>query len=74
MGQTAGLIDDIAPAAAIVERIVREAEVIIRERLTSFVTDDEPGGSRETLPPMQHRAHLGEAGAPKVSRAGRPRN
>jgi NAD(P)H-dependent flavin oxidoreductase YrpB (nitropropane dioxygenase family) len=40
MGQTAGLIDDIAPAAGIVERIAREAEDIIRARLTSFLADD----------------------------------
>ncbi len=39
MGQTAGLIDDIAPAATIVERIVREAEEIIRGRLTTLVSD-----------------------------------
>jgi NAD(P)H-dependent flavin oxidoreductase YrpB (nitropropane dioxygenase family) len=45
MGQTAGLIDDIESAATIVERIVREAEQIIRERLTRFVTDGErPAG------------------------------
>jgi NAD(P)H-dependent flavin oxidoreductase YrpB (nitropropane dioxygenase family) len=46
MGQTAGLIDDIAPAATIVERIVREAEDIIRERLAPLVTDvGKPEGS-----------------------------
>jgi NAD(P)H-dependent flavin oxidoreductase YrpB (nitropropane dioxygenase family) len=39
MGQTAGLIDDIAPAATIVERIVTEAESIIRERLAGLLGD-----------------------------------
>jgi NAD(P)H-dependent flavin oxidoreductase YrpB (nitropropane dioxygenase family) len=33
MGQTAGLINDIAPAGQIVERIAAEAEAIIRDRL-----------------------------------------
>jgi NAD(P)H-dependent flavin oxidoreductase YrpB (nitropropane dioxygenase family) len=42
MGQTAGLIDDIAPAAVIVERIIREAEDIIRGRLTAFLSDEAP--------------------------------
>jgi NAD(P)H-dependent flavin oxidoreductase YrpB (nitropropane dioxygenase family) len=37
MGQTAGLIDDIAPAATIVERIVHDAEAIIRERLLPLI-------------------------------------
>jgi len=35
MGQTAGLINDIAPAGQIVERIAAEAEAIIRGRLTN---------------------------------------
>jgi NAD(P)H-dependent flavin oxidoreductase YrpB (nitropropane dioxygenase family) len=34
MGQTAGLINDIAPAGQVVERIAAEAEAIIRGRLT----------------------------------------
>ncbi len=35
MGQTAGLIEDIPPAGQLVERIAREAEEIIRGRLTT---------------------------------------
>jgi NAD(P)H-dependent flavin oxidoreductase YrpB (nitropropane dioxygenase family) len=35
MGQTAGLIEDIAPAGQVVERIAAEAEDIIRGRLTA---------------------------------------
>jgi NAD(P)H-dependent flavin oxidoreductase YrpB (nitropropane dioxygenase family) len=38
MGQTAGLIDDIVPAATLVERIVGEAEEIISGRLARFAT------------------------------------
>jgi hypothetical protein len=33
MGQDAGLIHDIVPAAEIVGRIAREAEIILSERL-----------------------------------------
>ena len=33
-GQDAGLIDDVAPAADIVKRIVAEAEEIITKRLS----------------------------------------
>jgi NAD(P)H-dependent flavin oxidoreductase YrpB (nitropropane dioxygenase family) len=37
-GQSAGLIDRIEPAATIIERIVRDAEAIIRERLESMMS------------------------------------
>ncbi|HLY67614.1 MAG TPA: hypothetical protein VKU60_18900 [Chloroflexota bacterium] len=37
MGQTAGLIDQIAPAGEIVERIAVEAEEIIRRRLAGVL-------------------------------------
>ncbi|MFI5269248.1 MAG: NAD(P)H-dependent flavin oxidoreductase [Chloroflexota bacterium] len=37
MGQTAGLIHDLAPAAAIVERIAAEAEAIISGRLRGLI-------------------------------------
>jgi len=37
MGQTAGLINDIAPAGQLVERIASEAERIITERLAGLV-------------------------------------
>jgi hypothetical protein len=37
MGQDAGLIHDIAPAAEIVSRIAREAEEILVKRFPSLV-------------------------------------
>jgi NAD(P)H-dependent flavin oxidoreductase YrpB (nitropropane dioxygenase family) len=45
MGQDAGLINDIPPAAQIVTRIAQEAEEILSRRLPSLVangTDDRP--------------------------------
>ena len=36
-GQTAGLIDSIEPAGSIVERVVREAEEILRHRLPGLL-------------------------------------
>ncbi len=38
MGQTAGLIHEIAPAAQIVERIAAEAEAIIAGRLRGLIS------------------------------------
>jgi len=37
MGQDAGLIHDIAPAAEIVSRIAQDAERILTDRLTQFI-------------------------------------
>jgi NAD(P)H-dependent flavin oxidoreductase YrpB (nitropropane dioxygenase family) len=42
VGQTAGLIDSIEPAAAVVERIVAEAETILRQRLTLLLEGGVP--------------------------------
>ncbi|TMJ16103.1 MAG: hypothetical protein E6H02_01240 [Bacillati bacterium ANGP1] len=39
MGQAAGLITEIAPAARIVREIVAQAEQIIRDRLPSLLAD-----------------------------------
>ena len=36
-GQSAGLIDGIEPAAAVVERIVAEATALLRERAPSLL-------------------------------------
>jgi NAD(P)H-dependent flavin oxidoreductase YrpB (nitropropane dioxygenase family) len=38
IGQTAGLIDDIVPAAAVVERTAREAEELLRSRAAGLLT------------------------------------
>jgi hypothetical protein len=37
MGQDAGLIHDIAPAAEIVSRIAQDAERILTDRVTGFI-------------------------------------
>jgi hypothetical protein len=37
IGQTAGLIDRIEPAAELVQQISRDAEAILRERLPSLL-------------------------------------
>jgi hypothetical protein len=37
MGQDAGLIHDVPPAREIVERIARDAELILRQRLPALV-------------------------------------
>jgi NAD(P)H-dependent flavin oxidoreductase YrpB (nitropropane dioxygenase family) len=41
IGQDAGLIHDLPAAAEVVERIVSEAEQILKERLPNFVADSE---------------------------------
>ena len=38
-GQDAGLIDSIEPAGLIVERLVAEAEQMLRERLSGLLTN-----------------------------------
>jgi hypothetical protein len=37
-GQSAALIDEVLPAAQVVEDVVAEAEAILRDRLPSLVT------------------------------------
>lgn len=39
MGQSAGLVEEVAPAGSVVAEIVREAEEILRERLPALLAD-----------------------------------